>query len=87
MPTLIQQRMSPDRQRIQARWMLLWGYALVYFGVTLYWTASSWFTVLYFLFALVVVTLGIIRVRAARRDRIAFETEHGPHAGKQDPVR
>ncbi|MGQ2914551.1 hypothetical protein [Microbacterium aurantiacum] len=87
MPSLIQQRMALDRQRLHARWMLLWGYALVYFGVTLYWTGSSWFTVLYFLFALVVVAFGIIRVRAARRDRIAFETEHGPDAGKQDPVR
>ena len=87
MPSLIQQRMALDRQRLQARWMLLWGFALVYFGVTLYLVAFSWLPVPYFLFALVVVTFGIIRVRAARRDRIAFETEHGPDAGRQDPVR
>lgn len=87
MSSLIQQRMALDRQRIQARWMLLWGYALVCFGVTLYLSESNWLTVPYFLFALVVVASGIIRVRAARRDRIAFETEHGPHAGRQDPVR
>ena len=87
MPSLIRQRMSLDRQRLRARWMLLWGFALVYFGVTLHLSASNWFAVPYLLFTLVVVAFGIIRVRTARRDRIAFEAEHGPDAGKQDPVR
>lgn len=87
MPSLIQQRMALDRQRLHARWMLCWGYALVFFGVTLYVSEPSWFDVLYILFALVFVAAGVIWVLAARRDRIAFETEHGPDAGKQDPVR
>ncbi|MEV8136764.1 hypothetical protein [Microbacterium aurantiacum] len=57
------------------------------YGVVASGTVRAVKSVLYFLFALVVVAFGIIRVRAARRDRIAFETEHGPDAGKQDPVR
>ncbi|WP_236967679.1 hypothetical protein [Microbacterium aurantiacum] len=49
-------------------------------------SASNWFAVPYLLFPLVVVAFGIIRVRTARRDRTAFEAEHGPDAGKQGPV-
>ncbi|MET2010156.1 hypothetical protein ABXJ56_01265 [Microbacterium chocolatum] len=87
MPSLIQQRMALDRQRTQARWMLIWGCASTVSTATLLITHASWFAALGVFCAVAIIATGAASFLTARRNRIAFETAHGPDAGKQDPVR
>lgn len=87
MTSLIQQRMSIDRQRIWGLWLLVDGALMAAGGIGLVITQRSWSGALYIVLFTVVAVRGAIRLVSARRRRLAFESEHGNAAGKQDPVR
>ena len=87
MESLILQRMRIDRTRAQGRWMLVIG--IVWFALSVFsiiddparlsgWgfagVAAGW------------VVVGARHVRKYRSQVSAFEQEHGPEAGKQEPV-
>ncbi|GAB2452563.1 hypothetical protein HD599_002634 [Conyzicola lurida] len=86
--TPIQQRIAIDRARTLALWMLgVGGIATVLTALQaalsppdpLRWAMCALWVVL--------GVLGVIRLLAARRRRVAFEAEHGRDAGRQEPIR
>jgi polyferredoxin len=85
--SLIQQRIAIDRQRtmgivftafgaamvvLQVLSLLTRGFSLITLPTLLLWSAAC--------------GIGVYRLIRAKRSRLAFEAEHGPDAGKQEPI-
>jgi hypothetical protein len=89
-PSLIQQRMAIDRQRIIA--LVMSGLAVLYLGLTVFILISSLGSpppslLLNGTLSVVWTAGGVWSYLDARKKLRAFEAEHGVGAGKQKPVR
>jgi hypothetical protein len=84
--TLIQQRIAIDRARTGALWRMCSGAGLtVVFGIRaaaapdiLSWGICGLWAVF--------CVMGVAQLLAAGRRRVAFETENGRDAGRQEPI-
>jgi hypothetical protein len=88
MTSLIRQRMELDRQRRSARSQLGLAVVWVLLGALMFGSdRNSWLPWVYVGLALLTGLVGWRQLMSARRALDAFEAEHGPGAGVQNPLR
>ena len=85
MPSLIQQRMSIDRIRVRALWIISVSGILLVMGGALALSGSlSLFSAVSLVIWASGVVCGIAELQRFRRTLRAFAAEHGPGAGEDD---
>jgi hypothetical protein len=81
--SLIQERMSIDRQRLAGWLMTVGGSIGVALGlVTMLTNHTNWAGIAF----VVWVPIGVAQLVRARKRRVSFENEHGYEAGRQKPI-